>query len=91
MSRPIEIRAGLEQSYADVYTKEALDAIVALAPLNADVKAAMRARIDRRTARARDRERIAFLDPDALIPGTDLTVRAAREGDFEGSPIPHDL
>ncbi|MGD2045913.1 MAG: malate synthase [Gemmatimonadota bacterium] len=91
MSRPIEIRAGLEQSYADVYTKEALDAIVALAPLNADVKAAMRARIDRRTARARDRERIAFLDPDAVIPGTDLTVRAAREGDFEGSPIPHDL
>jgi malate synthase len=51
----------------------------------------MAARIERRAARARERRRIAFLDPDQRLPRTDLTVRQAREGDFVGSEIPHDL
>jgi malate synthase len=91
MKRPFEIRAGLEREYADIYTAEALGAIAALAPLNHVIKDAMRERIERRARRAREHERIAFLDPATTIAGTDITVRAAREGAFDGSPIPHDL
>jgi malate synthase len=45
----------------------------------------------RRAERARERKRIAFLDPDWTIPRTGLTVRDAREGKFEGGVIPRDL
>ncbi|MDH3424831.1 MAG: malate synthase, partial [Gemmatimonadota bacterium] len=48
-------------------------------------------RIERRAARARGRERIAFLPAESTIAGTDITVQAARDGDFDGSPIPKDL
>ena len=51
----------------------------------------MRARIDRRAARARDRRRITFLDPATTIAGTSLTAADARAGTFVGSAIPHDL
>jgi malate synthase len=87
----MEIRGSLRHEYADVYTDAALDAVTALAPLNDVIKEVMRARIERRAYRARKRERIGFLDPAATIPGTDLTVSAAREGAFDGSPIPVDL
>lgn len=90
-SQPFQIRGNLDARYADVFTPQALRALAALAPLDADRKAVMRARIERRQARARDRERIHFLDPDALIPRTHITVRAAREGAFIGSEIPPDL
>ena len=91
MKDPIEIRAGLREEYHDVYTHEALGAITALAPLDADIKRVMRSRIERRTRRFRNRARIAFLDPDATIAGTPIRVQDARDGSFEGSPIPHDL
>jgi len=91
MNRPFEIRAGLEREYADIYTAGALAAIAALAPLDSVIKDVMRARIERRARRAREHERIAFLDPSDAIAGTDISVRAAREGDFDGSPIPDDL
>ena len=51
----------------------------------------MQARLDRRAARARERQRIAFLDPDSPIEGTAILVRDARAGAFEGGEIPHDL
>jgi malate synthase len=51
----------------------------------------MRSRIDRRRARGRNRERLAFLDPESLIAGTTLKVADARAGRFQGSPIPADL
>jgi malate synthase len=91
MKDPIEIRAGLREEYRDVYTPEALSAIVALAPLDADIKRVMRSRIGRRARRFRDRERIAFLDPGATIAGTDIRVQDARDGRFEGSAIPGGL
>ena len=91
VSDPIEIRSGLDEEYADVYTSEALAAIRALAPFDADVKAAMAARIERRMRRADGRERITFLEPETQIDGAGLTVQDAREGNFVGSPIPHDL
>ena len=37
------------------------------------------------------KERIGFLDPESLIPRTRITVRDAREGNFEGGEIPPDL
>jgi malate synthase len=51
----------------------------------------MEARIRRRLERARHRQRIQFLDLDALIPRTHLTVGQAREGEFAGGEIPADL
>ena len=88
---PIEIRGTLEASYPDVFTPEALAALAALAPLDADRKAVMRARIARRAARMRDRRRIAFLDPQSIIPRTQIKVQDARDGKFIGSEIPADL
>jgi malate synthase len=90
-SRPFEIRGHLESSYPDVFTPEALAALTALAPLDADRKAIMKARIARRNARMRDRRRIAFLDPQSVIGRTQITVRDARDGKFIGSEIPNDL
>ena len=90
-SRPIEIRGTLETTYPDVFTAEALSALAVLAPLDADRKAVMKARIARRAARVRDRQRIAFLDPQSLIPRTQIKVQDARDGKFTGSEIPGDL
>jgi malate synthase len=81
----------LAREYADVYTPAAIDVLEALAPLDAERKALMAARIARRTARARNRERLAFLDPESTIGGTSIRVRDAREGRFAGSEIPDDL
>ena len=91
MNTRIQIRSGLAREYADVLTTEALDAIGALAPLDADRKAVMAARIARRSDRARHRRHIAFLDPDSRIPRTSMTVGQARAGAFTGSEIPRDL
>jgi malate synthase len=91
VSRRLEIRPGLESQYADVITPEVLSALDALAPLDDDRKAVMTARIARRAARARNRERLAFLDPAATIARTSITVQDARDGKFIGSEIPMDL
>ena len=91
MNDPLQVRSGAAREYADVLTKTALDALGVLAPLDADRKAVMAARIARRSDRARSRERIAFLDPDSLIPRTRVTVGDARDGAFTGSDIPPDL
>ncbi len=87
----LEIRANLQNLYRDVFTPEALAALDALAPLDSERKAVMRARTERRAARARNQERIAFLDPDSYIPRTRIKVSDARRGDFVGSEIPADL
>jgi malate synthase len=91
MPRSIEIRRTLEETYSDVLTPDALRALEALAHLDADRRGVMASRIARRTARARDRQRITFLDPSAKIARTTLTARQAREGAFTGSEIPADL
>jgi malate synthase len=91
MSGPIEFREGVLDAYPDVYTAEARAALAVLAPLNADRRRVMTERIARRRERAAEHRRIAFLDPDALIPRTDIRVRDAREGRFTGSEIPPDL
>src|SRR5215813_14007114 len=90
-TRKLEIRANLENAYADVFTPEAVAALEALAGLNADRKRVMAARIERRAARARNKQRIAFLDPQATIARTRIRVQDARDGNFVGSEIPEDL
>src|SRR5688572_3670431 len=89
--RPFDIRANLETAYPDVLTPQTLDALQALAPLDDDRKTVMAARTARRLARARDRQRMTFLDPEGYIPCTQLTVQDARQGRFVGSAIPADL
>src|SRR6185369_12121893 len=90
-ARKLEIRGNLQSAYADVFTPEALAALEALAHLDADRKALMAARIERRAARARNHQRIAFLDPQSTIARTKIKVQDARSGAFLGSEIPKDL
>ena len=87
----LQIRGNLRDSYRDVYTDEALMALSALSRFNPLVKEVMDARIKRRTSRQINKERIKFPDPQSLIPGTNIKVQDARDGKFEGSPIPRDL
>ncbi|HEY6508688.1 MAG TPA: hypothetical protein VIY56_11795, partial [Vicinamibacterales bacterium] len=91
MGPTLEIRGALARTYQDVFTPAALDALEALAPLDAERKRLMTARIGRRAARARARERITFLAPDAVIGGTTIRVQDARDGNFVGAEIPRDL
>jgi len=88
MTLEIEIRPGIEDDYTDILTPDALRTLRALAPFDDDRKAIMKARTDRRFERFRQGERIGFPNPDATIPRTDLLVRDARAGRFEGSEIP---
>ena len=87
----LEIRSAARTAYDDLFTKDAIATLEAVAPLDADRKALMSARLARRARRAQNRERIAFLDPQSLIGRTSIKVQDARDGRFEGSVIPHDL
>jgi malate synthase len=87
----LEIRSNLDNVYADVYTPEAVAALEALASLDTERKAVMAARIQQRAARARNGERITFLDPQATIAGTTIKAQDARAGSFLGGEIPRDL
>jgi malate synthase len=84
-------RENVLQHYPDVLTPASLDALEALAQFNAERRRVMRERIDRRAARFRERRPIRFLDAEATIARTALTVEQARTGQFEGSEIPADL
>jgi isocitrate lyase len=85
------VRDGVLQRFPDVLTAAVLATLEALGPLNRARQQLMHERSVRRAERARGRRRIDFLDPAARIPGTDLLVRDARDGRFEGSAIPDDL
>jgi malate synthase len=87
----LEFRDGLRATWPDLFTSEVIESLEALAPLNRDRRRLMEERIARRKERARAGERIAFLDPDSRIGGTDLLVEDARAGKFDGSEIPPDL
>ncbi len=91
MSTKLHIRDNLLEEYSDVYTPEALAALEALAHFNKDQKALMEKRYQRRANRAKNKERITFLNPDNLIPRTNIKVQDARDGKFEGGEIPDDL
>src|SRR5262245_1782672 len=90
-ARKLEVRGNLENAYADVFTPEVVAALDALAGLDAERKAVMAARLERRAARAGNKQRIAFLDPQATIARTKIKVQEARAGAFLGAEIPRDL
>jgi len=82
----------VRDQYADELTPEALDTIASLAQaFEEDRQQLMRARIERRERRRRDREPIAFLPAEAIIGRTTIRVSDARAGQFDGSEIPADL
>ena len=87
----MKIRNGLESSYPDVYTPEALSVLASLSRFNEAQKALMVKRIKRRAERLRNGENIAFLKEAECIPGTSIKVQDARAGKFAGSEIPADL
>ncbi len=91
MTNNIKIYGNLQELYSDVYTPEALSALSALAHFNKDVKDAMAARIKKRHDLQQQKRRITFPDPDSEIPRTNIKVKDAREGKFEGAEIPADL
>jgi malate synthase len=91
MTRGLDYRNGVLNAYPEVYTPAAIEALEVLAPLNHDRRELMARRIARRLTRQRGRQRITFLDPQALIPRTGIRVQDARDGNFEGSEIPADL
>jgi malate synthase len=87
----LEIRASARTAYDDVFTRDAIATLEAVAPLDADRKALMSSRLARRARRAQHNERITFLDPQSVIGRTNIKVQDARDGKFEGSAIPQDL
>jgi malate synthase len=87
----LQLRGNVQQHYPDVLTPAALSALEALAGFDARRRELMQARSARRGARFKEGRRIDFLDPAAVIAGTTITVRQAREGRFDGSEIPADL
>src|SRR5437868_2833059 len=59
----LRIDEGVASAYADVFTADALNALKALVPFDAARRQLMQLRLERRASRARERTRIAFLDP----------------------------
>ena len=81
----------IASDYEDVLTPDVVAALHALTPFDRTRQQLMAARLERRARRAREHERIRFLDPTERVPGTALTVQDARDGRFVGSEIPQDL
>lgn len=90
-SRELKIRSGVESQYSDVLTDAAKSAMSALASFNDDRRELMATRTQRRKERAAKQQRIEFLDPNSTIGRTNIKVQDARDGNFVGSEIPHDL
>jgi len=87
----LEFRKNVQSDYADVLTPDVVRALEALARFDVDRKRLMTERIERRAQRASRKQPIGFLDSESTIGGTSIKVRDAREGNFVGSEIPHDL
>ncbi len=90
MGRTLEFRSTTKE-YPDLFTPAVVAALEALAPLNADRRAVMAARIARRHDRLANHRRIEFLPADGLIARTVIKVQDARDGNFDGGEIPADL
>ena len=91
LTSSLEIRDGLLDVYPDVLTGDVRAALEALVPFDDERRRLMRVRLERRDARAGDRQPIRFLAPSTPIGRTGLTADDARQGRFHGSEIPSDL
>jgi isocitrate lyase len=90
-SGKLVIRNQLRDTYEDVYTPEVLDALESLSRFNHEQKTLMENRMLRRSERIENDQGLTFLDPDSIIPRTNIRVQDARDGRFTGSGIPQDL
>src|SRR5439155_19491623 len=88
MTRRLDYRDNVLKAYAEVYTPAALEALEVLAPLSRDQHELMARRIARRLTRERGRQRIAFLDPQALIPRAGIRFLHAGHGIFDVRECP---
>lgn len=88
------------EAYSDVYTPRVLSVLKKLAHLDAKRRSLLDQRLARRAARekaqqaGRPLEGLDFRNPSELIPQSDgpaISVQDARDGNFEGAPIPQDL
>jgi malate synthase len=91
MNPKITLRGNLQLTYSDVLTPEVLAALAELVSFNVEIKDVMAKRLLLRADRQKKKQRINFLDAESTIPRTDIKVRDARDGKFEGSVIPRDL
>ena len=91
MASTLDFGHNVFANFPDVYTPEVLRALEALAPLDLRRRELMAQRTARRKRRHERGERIGFLDPASVIPGTQITVADARSGNFAGAVIPPDL
>lgn len=87
----LTVRGDLREAYPEILGPAALDALLALAPLDARREQLMAARLARRAERISAGRAPMFLEPDATIGETGITVAEARAGQFVGSEIPRDL
>ena len=87
----INVKDKLKEVYNDVYTNEVFSVLSSLSNFNKEIKEVMSSRIKRRAERMQNKKRITFLDEESYIPRTNIKVKDAREGKFEGSEIPADL
>ncbi len=87
----LNIRGNLQETYGDIYTEEALSALSSLAHFNSEIEEVMTSRIKRRATRQQHKTRISFLDDEGVIPRTNIKIKDARKGNFEGAVIPPDL
>jgi len=81
----------IAENYSDILNTDALAALEKMAKLNAERIALMEKRDNKRRQRFENQERIAFLQSDEVIGGTQITVAKARAGKFSGPRIPEDL
>ena len=87
----IHIPSDIEASFSELFTEEVRSALKALSYLNEEQKVLMQKRNARRKQRHDGNTKPTFLPVTEMIPGTQLSVSDARNGIFEGSPIPKDL
>lgn len=90
---PVFRRAALE-GYPDIYTAQTRKVLAALSGFEPRRRELMNLRMERRLKRYRlggAESSPTFRDPEELIGGSGLRVGDAREGNFSGSEIPHDL
>ncbi len=90
MTPRLEFRRTTE-AYPDLFSPAVRAALEELAPLDDRRRELMAERLERRARRFAERRPIEFLPPDAVIPGTELRVQDARDGNFDGGEIPPDL
>jgi len=74
------IRPNLQQSYADVYTPEALEILSFLSFFNTRIHEKMALRLQKRDQRNKEHLKISFLNPESFIEGTAIKVSDARKG-----------